>query len=216
MAEQAAPPPAPIVLVGMPGAGKSSVGRRLAKRLGRPFVDADDELVRRSGRSVRDWFAAEGEAAFRAAEADLLADLLSAPGPAVVAAGGGAVLAPGTRDLLRDRALVVWLRAGVPYLASRVAQKPGHRPLLDDDPVAALTRLAEARTPLYEEVAALTVDVEPFRVAHDKPKRELAARLAELITQAEAAETAETAGELGGRCGTNVPHPPPSSQGVGS
>lgn len=166
----------------MPGAGKSSVGRRLAKRLGRPFVDADDELVRRSGRSVRDWFAAEGEEAFRAAESDLLADLLAAPGPSVVAAGGGVVLDPANRALLAgDRATVVWLRAGVPYLLSRVLQKQDHRPLLDDDPEARLTALHQARTPLYEEVADITIDVEPVRQAHDKPKRELAVRIAELV-----------------------------------
>lgn len=170
----------------MPGAGKSSVGRRLAKRLGRPFVDADDELVRRSGRSVRDWFAAEGEEAFRAAESALLADLLAAPGPSVVAAGGGVVLAEANRALLvSDAATVVWLRAGVPYLLSRVLQKQqeeeDHRPLLDDDPEARLTALHQARTPLYEEVADITIDVEPVRQAHDKPKRELAVRIAELV-----------------------------------
>jgi shikimate kinase len=193
-----------VVLVGMPGAGKSSVGRRLAKRLDRPFVDADDELVRRSGRTVRDWFAGEGETAFRAAESALLADLLSAPGPSIVAAGGGVVLDPANRELLRDRATVVWLRAGVPYLLSRVLQKQDHRPLLDEDPEAALTRLHEARTPLYEEVADITVDVEPFREAHDKPKRELAARLADLVT------------ELGGIGDDGVSRIPPSSQGVPS
>lgn len=181
-----------VVLVGMPGSGKSSVGRRLAKRLDRPFVDADDELVRRSGRSVRDWFASEGEAAFRAAEGALLADLLAAPGPSVVAAGGGVVLAPANRDLLRTRARVVWLRAQVPYLLSRVRQEQDHRPLLDADPEATLTRLAAARTPLYAEVAEITVDVEPFRTAHDKPKRELAARIAELVAAAED-ETADVA-----------------------
>lgn len=170
------------MLVGMPGAGKSSVGRRLARKLDRPFVDADDELVRRSGRTVRDWFAGEGEAAFRAAESALLADLLAAPGPSVVAAGGGVVLDPGNRAALRDRATVVWLRAEVPYLLSRVLQKQDHRPLLDEDPEVALTRLHQARTPLYQEVADITVDVEPFRVAHDKPKRELAVRLVDLIT----------------------------------
>jgi shikimate kinase len=193
-----------VVLVGMPGAGKSSVGRRLAKRLDRPFVDADDELVRRSGRTVRDWFAGEGETAFRAAESALLADLLSAPGPSIVAAGGGVVLDPANRELLRERATVVWLRAGVPYLLSRVLQKQDHRPLLDEDPEAALTRLHEARTPLYEEVADITVDVEPFREAHDKPKRELAARLADLVT------------ELGGIGDDGVSRIPPSSQGVPS
>lgn len=170
-----------VVLVGMPGAGKSSVGRRLAKRLDRPFVDADDELVRRSGRSVRDWFATDGEAAFRAAESALLADLLAAPGPSVVAAGGGVVLDPANRALLGERATVVWLRAGVPYLLSRVLQKQDHRPLLDEDPEARLVALHEARTPLYEEVADITVDVEPFRAEHERPKRELAARIAELV-----------------------------------
>jgi shikimate kinase len=165
----------------MPGAGKSSVGRRLAKKLDRPFIDADDELVRRSGRTVRDWFAGEGEVAFRAAESALLADLLTAPGPSVVAAGGGVVLDPANRDLLRERALVVWLRAEVPYLLSRVLQKQDHRPLLDDDPELALARLHDARTPLYAEVAHLTIDVEPIHHAHDKPKKELAARIAELV-----------------------------------
>lgn len=193
-----------VVLVGMPGAGKSSVGRRLAKRLDRPFVDADDELVRRSGRSVRDWFATEGEPAFRAAESALLADLLAAPGASIVAAGGGAVLAEANRALLRDGATVVWLRAGVPYLLSRVLQKQDHRPLLDDDPEARLTALHEARTPLYEEVADITIDVEPFRQAHDKPKRELALRLAELV-----APTPRP--ELGGKGDTGVADIPPSS-----
>lgn len=176
----------PVVLVGLPGAGKSSVGRRLASRLGRPFVDADDELVRRSGRTVRDWFATEGEAAFRAAEAELLSDLLADPGPSVVAAGGGAVLTDTTRAAMRTHGRVVWLRAQVPYLVSRVVQKPGHRPLLDADPEGTLTRLAAERTPLYEEVAEITLDVEPFRAAHEKPKRELAARLAALVLAAEA------------------------------
>lgn len=177
------PRPHHVVLVGMPGAGKSSVGRRLAKRLGRPFVDADEELVRRTGRSVRDWFAAEGEAAFRAAESALLVDLLAAPGASVVAAGGGVVLDPANRAALRDGATVVWLRAEVPYLLSRVVQKEGegHRPLLDDDPEARLVALHRERTPLYAEVADVTLDVEPVRSAHDKPKRELAARIAELV-----------------------------------
>jgi shikimate kinase len=170
------------VLVGMPGAGKSSIGRRVAKRLDRPFVDADDELVRRSGRTVRDWFAGEGEAAFRTAESALLADLLAAPGPSVVAAGGGVVLAAGNRALLRgDRATVVWLRAGVPYLLSRVLQKQDHRPLLDADPEATLARLHEIRTPLYEEVADIVLDVEPVRLSHDRPKRALADLIADLV-----------------------------------
>lgn len=188
-AEAPAPPrrrTPPVVLVGMMGSGKSTVGRRLARRLERPFVDADEELVRRSGRTVREWFEAEGEAGFRAAESELLADLLSAPGPAVIASGGGVVTSEANRRLLADHALVVWLRAGAPYLVSRVTQK-GHRPLLDDDPTATIERLLAERAPLYAEVADLVVDVEPFHSAHEKPKRELAVRIAEMVREHEAA-----------------------------
>ncbi|HYI62090.1 MAG TPA: shikimate kinase [Acidimicrobiales bacterium] len=194
-ASPAAPGPArrrvpPVVLVGMMGAGKSTVGRRLASRLGRPFVDADDELVRRSGRTVREWFAEEGEDGFRAAEAALLADLLAAPGPAVIAAGGGVVTRPRNREALRGGARVVYLRAGAPFLRSRLERKP-HRPLLDDDPEAVLVRLLDERSALYEEVADLVVDVEPFHSEHERPKRELAARIAELVEAAEATGAAE-------------------------
>lgn len=178
--------PPPVVLVGMSGAGKSTVGRRLAARLGRPFVDADDELVRRSGRTVREWFAAEGEAGFRTAEAALLAELLAAPGPAVIAAGGGVVVRRENREALHERATVVYLRARTPFLVSRLNRKP-HRPLLDDDPVATLDRLLAERSALYEEVADLVVDVEPFHSDHDKPKKQLAARLAELVAAHEGA-----------------------------
>lgn len=178
--------PAPVALVGMMGSGKSTVGRRLAKRLGRPFVDADDELVRRSGLTVREWFEREGEDGFRRAESDLLADLLAAPGPAVIATGGGVVKAAPNRAALAERATVVWLRAGAPYLVSRVTQSNG-RPLLDDDPATTVARLIDERGPLYGEVAHLVVDVEPFHSAHEKPKRELAVRIAELVTEHEAA-----------------------------
>ena len=180
----------PVVLVGMMGTGKSTVGRRLASRLERPFVDADDELVRRSGLTVREWFAAEGEAGFRRAEADLLADLLSAPGPAVIAAGGGVVVTPANREALAGGALVVWLRADVPFLVSRLNQKD-HRPLLDEDPAAALGRLHAERSALYAEVADLVIDVEPFHAEAEKPKRQLAARLAEMVLAAEGESAAE-------------------------
>ncbi|NLV54693.1 MAG: shikimate kinase [Acidimicrobiales bacterium] len=185
--------PPPVALVGMMGSGKSTVGRRLAKRLGRPFVDADDELVRRSGLTVRDWFEREGEDGFRRAEADLLADLLAAPGPSVVATGGGVVTRPANRAALVERATVVWLRAGAPYLVSRVEQSTG-RPLIDDDPAAVVGRLVEERAPLYAEVADLVVDVEPFHSAHEKPKRELAVKLAELVLDHEARTGAATGG----------------------
>ncbi len=193
MAEPAAAPARrrlpPVVLVGMMGAGKSTVGRRLAARLGRPFVDADDELVRRTGRTVREWFAEEGEDGFRRAEAELLADLLSAPGPAVIAAGGGVVVRPENREALAREARVVYLRAGAPFLVSRLNRKP-HRPLLDDDPEATLTRLLSERAALYDAAADLVIDVEPFHSDHEQPKRALAARLAEMVEAAEA-ETGE-------------------------
>jgi shikimate kinase len=178
--------PRHVVLVGMMGAGKSTVGRRLASRLGRPFVDADDEVVRRSGRTVRDWFEHDGEAAFRAAEGELLADLLAAPGASVIASGGGVVLAEANRTALRDHALVVWLRAGAPFLVSRVRQKP-HRPLLDDDPGATVARLVAERAGLYGEVADLVVDVDPFHATGDKPKQRLAEQIEGLVHDAEGA-----------------------------
>ena len=169
----------------MMGSGKSTVGRRLATQLGRPFVDADDELVRLSGLTVREWFADRGEAAFRQAEADLVDDLLSSPGPAVIAAGGGVVVTPGARAVLVEQARVVWLRAGAPFLVSRLRAKD-HRPLLDDDPEAAVVRLMAERTALYDQVADLTVDVEPFHAGGEKPKRALALRIAEMVREAEA------------------------------
>lgn len=176
----------PVVLVGLTGSGKSTVGRRLARRLDRPFVDADDELARRSGRAIRDWFSEVGEADFRAAEADLFDDLLSASGPSVIAAGGGAVVTASTRTALEARAMVVWLRADVPFLLSRL-KKRGHRPLLDDDPAGVLDRMVTERTHLYQEVADIVVDVEPFHRDHEKPKRALALRIAELVRSAEVA-----------------------------
>lgn len=185
---------APVVLVGLMGSGKTTVGRRLAARLDRPFVDADDELLRRTGRTVREWFAEDGEDGFRRAEADLFADLLSAPGPAVIAAGGGAVVTASTRALLTDRALVVWLRAGVPFLVAR-ARRKAHRPLLDDDPATVLARLAAERGPLYAEVADVVVDVEEFHHGAEKPKKATAARVAELVVEAEGGVPASGGGE---------------------
>lgn len=180
--------PGPVALIGMMGSGKTTVGRRLARALDRPFVDADDELVRRTGRSVRQWFEQAGEDAFRAAEAELLADLLAAPGPAVIACGGGAVVTPSNREVLRRRARVVWLRAGAPFLVSR-ARRRDHRPLLDGDAEATIQRLVAERSVLYDEVADHVLDVEPYHSAHEKPKREMAAHLAQIIRRAEATET---------------------------
>lgn len=178
-------PVRPVVLVGMMGSGKTTVGRRLAAELGRDFVDADEELEARTGRSVRTWFADEGETGFRRAEAELMAALLSEAEPRVVAAGGGAVVTPATRAALRSGALVVWLRAGLPFLVSRAGRR-AHRPLLDEGVEDTLARLLEERTDFYAEVADIVVEVEPVRDRAQKPKREMARIIAARVRDAEA------------------------------
>lgn len=159
-----------VVLVGLSGSGKSSVGRRVAALLDRPFHDADDEIEQRAGRSVREIFAAEGEPAFRELEADVMGDLLRADEPSVIAAGGGAVVTDTTRKLLKQpEVFVVWLTAAPEFLASRTRKKT-HRPLLDDDPAGALARLLDERSAWYEEVADVRVDVQPHHEAAPKPQ----------------------------------------------
>lgn len=147
----------PVVLVGLMGSGKSTVGKRVASALGVPFTDSDAEIERRSGCSVAELFADRGEPAFRALEAELVAELVEG-GPAVIATGGGAVLDPATRAALLG-ATVVWLRATPAVLVHRIADD-GTRPLLADDPRGTLQRLASERDPLYREVADAVVDVD--------------------------------------------------------
>jgi shikimate kinase len=172
-----------VVLVGLSGTGKTSVGRRIAALLSRPFVDADEEIEERTGRTVRGIFAADGEATFRELEANVMADLLAAPEPSVIAAGGGAVVTDATRKLLQQPEIfVVWLTATPEFLASRTTKR-AHRPLLDGDPVAALTRLAVERAAFYEEVANVTFDVQPAHHAAPKPeaKDQIARTIAALV-----------------------------------
>jgi shikimate kinase len=159
-----------LVLVGLSGTGKTSVGRRIAALLGVPFVDADEEIEERSGRTVRGIFAADGEAVFRELEANVMVDLLDSSEPSVIAAGGGAVVTESTRKLLcQPDVFVVWLTATPEFLASRTSKK-AHRPLLDGDPVAALRHLEEVRAAWYKEVADVTFDVQPAH--HAAPKSE--------------------------------------------
>lgn len=148
-----------LLLVGMMGAGKSTVARILAERLGWPWSDSDDEVAARTGRTVPEIFAAEGEVAFRELEADVLRIALARPGPAVVAVAGGAVLDPATRELLRGAGTVVWLRARPDTLAHRVGDGEG-RPLLNGDAAAALARLDAERQPVYAGVAQVVVEVD--------------------------------------------------------
>jgi len=153
------PAPGHLLLVGMMGSGKTTTGRELAARLRRPYLDSDEQVVARSGRTVAEIFADQGEPAFRAEEKAALAEALSSPPPAVVSVAGGAVLDPDNRAALRRSGTVVWLRAGMNTLTQRVGSGAG-RPLLGDDPRAALARLDAARRPLYKELADVVVDVD--------------------------------------------------------
>jgi shikimate kinase len=140
------------------GSGKTTVGRLLAARLGRPFLDSDQEIEARTGRTVRDVFAADGEPAFRALEAEVLAEALASDPPAVVAAAGGTVLAAENRRRMDASGTVVWLRAEPDVLVARAATGT-HRPLLDDDPAGVLATMATDRERLYREVADVEVEV---------------------------------------------------------
>ncbi len=146
-----------LALVGLMGAGKSTVGRRLAAAWGRPFVDLDEAIVAMAGRPIPEQFATEGEAVFRDRETAALRTALAAPEPVVVATGGGVVLRDENRALLGEHAVVVWLDASVEALAARVGDGAG-RPLLADGPEERLRTLDGARRPLYESVADLRVD----------------------------------------------------------
>jgi shikimate kinase len=146
-----------IALVGLMGVGKSTVGRRLAARLGLPFADGDDVIEEAAGMTVSDIFAKLGEAEFRSGEARIMRRLLEGP-PMVLATGGGAILNADTRALLTARSTTVWLRAELSVVAARV-QRRDTRPLLrGKDPLAALTAMAEVRYPVYA-TADVVVDV---------------------------------------------------------
>ena len=145
-----------IAIVGLMGAGKSSIGRRLAQRLRLPFVDADAEIVSAAGATIEEIFERHGEAAFREGERRVLARLLEGP-VQVLATGGGAFMDPGTRALMRERAITVWLRAELELLLPRVLRR-NNRPLLKaGDPRAVLERLIAERYPIYAE-ADIVVD----------------------------------------------------------
>ncbi|MBC5764835.1 shikimate kinase [Ramlibacter albus] len=141
-----------ISLVGMPGSGKSTVGRNLARRLGRPFHDSDHAIEQRIGCSIRDFFAREGEAAFRDIEEQVIGELAALP-DAVLATGGGAVLRPANREHLRAGGHVIYLRSSPEDLFRRLRHDT-QRPLLQvADPLARLRQMYAERDPLYRETA---------------------------------------------------------------
>jgi shikimate kinase len=146
-----------LSLVGMPGSGKSTVGRQLSRRLALPFFDSDHLIEQRLGCSIREYFAREGEDAFRDVEEQVLRELAQGPS-AVVATGGGAVLRPGTREALRQGGKVIYLRSSPEDLYRRLRHDT-QRPLLQvADPMARLRALHAERDPLYRETAHFQID----------------------------------------------------------
>jgi shikimate kinase len=156
-----------VVLVGMMGAGKSSIGRRLAARLTVPFVDADSEIEAAAGMTIPEIFAKHGEPYFRAGEARVIARLLDA-GPQVLATGGGAVMDPNTRQLIAGKSVSVWLKADVEVLLRRTKRR-GERPLVDQ-----LKTLLPLREPFY---ALSDLTIQSREEPHDAIVEELVAGL---------------------------------------
>ena len=153
-----------IVLVGMMGAGKSSIGRRLSQRLGLHFVDADAEIEAAAGMTIPEIFEAHGEPHFRDGEARVIARLLDG-GPAVIATGGGAFMREETRQRVRDKAISIWLKADIDVIMKRVRRR-ADRPLLQtEDPTGTVRRLLDAREPVYA-LADLTIGSRD--VPHDR------------------------------------------------
>jgi shikimate kinase len=163
--------PRSIVLVGMMGAGKSSVGRRLAGRLGIPFVDADAEIESAAGMTIREIFEKHGEPYFRAGEARVIARLLDS-GPQVLATGGGAVMDPRTRELIREKAISVWLKADVDVLVKRTKRR-SDRPLAEK-----IKDLMPLREPFY---AKSDIVVQSRDEPHDTIVDEIIAALPEKL-----------------------------------
>jgi shikimate kinase len=163
-----------IVLVGMMGAGKSSVGRRLAARLGIPFVDADCEIEARASMTIPEFFDRYGEANFRSGEARVIANLLDG-GPQVLATGGGAFMSADTRAAIGRKGVSVWLRAEYEVLLRRVRRRTDRPMLKTDNPAETLRRLMTERDPFYAQ-ADLTVASR--EVPHDIIVNEMIAGLA--------------------------------------
>jgi shikimate kinase len=162
-----------VVLVGMMGSGKSSIGRRLAARLAIRFVDADSEIEEAAGMTIAEIFEKHGEPYFRAGEARVIARLLD-HGPQVLATGGGAFMNLDTRAVIRAKGISVWLKAELDVLMKRIKRR-GDRPLLKtDDPAATLTALMTERYPVYAEADLMVLSRD---VPHDTIVDEIVAAL---------------------------------------
>jgi shikimate kinase len=163
-----------IVMVGMPGCGKSALGKRLAPRLSLPFVDVDEEIEKAAGKTVKEIFADHGEASFRDGERKVIARLL-ASGPQVLATGGGALMNEDTRANIRRSAISIWVKADAQLLVRRVTKR-NTRPLFEGrDPEAVVKELMAARHPLYESA---DIVVESRDVPHETMVEEIIDALA--------------------------------------
>jgi shikimate kinase len=158
----------PIVLVGLMGAGKTSVGRRLAEKLGIPFVDADHEIEAAAGKSIAEIFADHGEAYFREGERRVIQRLIG-NGAQVLATGGGAYMNDETRARIQDRGISVWLKASLPLLMKRVLKRQDRPLLKTDDPQAVMRTLMEKRYPVYTlaDVTVESRDVQHGQMVND-------------------------------------------------
>ncbi len=166
-----------IALVGLMGVGKSTIGRRLAQALDLPFRDADQEIEAAAGRSIPEIFAERGEAEFRAGERRVIGRLLQEPRH-VLATGGGAFMDPQTRELMKQRAVTVWLKAELDVLVRRVGRKTTRPLLVGKDARAVLQELMERRYPVYAEAdITIMTDDRPATAAVDAILAALAARL---------------------------------------
>jgi shikimate kinase len=150
------------------GTGKSTVGRRIAHKLGWEFLDTDDEINRLTGRTVRQIFETDGEEFFRQVEHDVLATACQLSTPHVIAGAGGIILRADNRELLKNSRFVVWLNAPLHVLVERIGQRAakgdGHRPLIDGNPAERLQKLYVERESLYHEVSSIEIDVEGLQV----------------------------------------------------
>jgi len=163
-----------FVLVGLMGAGKTHVGRRLADALGLPFVDADQAIEEAAGCAIPEIFARHGEAAFREGERKVIRRLLNEPGQRVLATGGGAFMDPATREEIRRTAVSIWLRASLDVLVKRTSRRSDRPLLTGGDPREILTTLMEKRHPVYAE-ADLVVE------SDDSPGDATVARVIEAL-----------------------------------
>jgi shikimate kinase len=164
-----------IVLVGMMGVGKSSIGRRLGLRLNLPFIDADTEIEKAAGMSIADIFARHGEADFRTGEARVILRLLEG-GPQVLATGGGAIMNADTRAAIKAKGISIWLSADFDVLMRRISKRKTDRPMLQTpDPGATLRRLLAEREPVY---AQSDIAVQSREVPHDAIVAEIMVALA--------------------------------------